>query len=363
MAFRILHATDLHFATFEASTGFPEVVLSWLHGEHEAPHLLASYAHDLADALADFAYRNREKLDLIVLTGDIATTGDPADQLLARQLVLSPPEPGRGYVSVAGTPTLAAAGKPIVLLPGNHDRYGEHCQPGARTFDATFGTHWSAGQGAQLLWPATMAEVPAAPVVMIGADFTLRPGARTLWPIVGRFGFGQAYPEVVEQLMELTREVSAMAPGTPILWSIHFDPGKPVSYFLRLLDAEHLSDVVPEALGLGVEAMLCGHTHASTLPGDPAGFPKAFFGMPVLVCGTTTQSHSAKRNYLHVLELDDDTLTLMAFCYDPAWSAESGGSTARFVADGVAGTVPLRRPLAPPVPAAIPAKAGDGRAP
>src|SRR5262249_32409566 len=74
--------------------------------------------------------------------------------------------------------TLRSLGKPVALLPGNHDRYGPLLSlppypPGNPAFDGVFGGSWQAGQGAQALWSRTKGGMT---LVLLGADFTLRAG-------------------------------------------------------------------------------------------------------------------------------------------------------------------------------------------
>jgi 3',5'-cyclic AMP phosphodiesterase CpdA len=93
---------------------------------------------DLLDAMASFAYQYRECYDAIVLSGDLATTARKPDLDKVRHLIET--VPAEGYWDEDGHPSLRAAGKRVLIVPGNHDRFGplrglRPYPPGDETFD------------------------------------------------------------------------------------------------------------------------------------------------------------------------------------------------------------------------------------
>jgi 3',5'-cyclic AMP phosphodiesterase CpdA len=75
----------------------------------------------LAHAVAEFVYTERNGLDAIIITGDLATTGLPADLLPAERYVTEACTDK--WLTSRQAPSLASHDLPIFLIPGNHDRY------------------------------------------------------------------------------------------------------------------------------------------------------------------------------------------------------------------------------------------------
>jgi 3',5'-cyclic AMP phosphodiesterase CpdA len=148
--FRVLHASDLHFASVPHQIGIPDLLRAWQQGVPGTWAPTSSQGTIYVDAFAAFAYVNRSGFDVLVLSGDLAMTGGLKDLRAALTFLDRPAV--TGYLDARGHPTLQAAGRPLVLIPGNHDRYTPYHFPGGRNFDTAFGAYWSAGQGAQELW-------------------------------------------------------------------------------------------------------------------------------------------------------------------------------------------------------------------
>jgi 3',5'-cyclic AMP phosphodiesterase CpdA len=297
--FRLLHASDLHFYRREHTVGLPDSLPRLIKGEIGlwGVNLVSSHDLPLAEALAHFAYVNRAGLDAVVLTGDLATTGDVEDLALARLFVSATPAEG-DYQTPDGFPTLAAADLPVLLLPGNHDRYGKWYKlfpPGGTNFDALFGDYWGAGQGVQTLWTGSR---HGAALAVIGADFCLGDGDAGGLVVYGHLGRGRVYDNLAHQLVEQSARARAENPACAVVWAIHFEP-EAGEDSLALYDPEgRLAGAVAEARPA---AILCGHTHLESQR-------KAFAGVDGLVClcGTTTQWHAPYGNYLQVIEVEVD---------------------------------------------------------
>src|SRR5262249_11415513 len=216
---------------------------------------------------------------------------------------------GIGYLDSQGLPTLRAAGKPIVLIPGNHDRYGRWHFPGCRNFDHVFGAFWHVGQGAQDLW---VGQRGGETLILLGVDLSLRRHDVGSHPL-GFLGRGRAYRKRLRELCPLTAHARSQSPGCALLWVLHFEPAAN-DPLLALLDERYLVAAIREQ---PPDAILCGHTHASNVN-------KVFDGIPVYVCGTTTQHASVHGNTLHVLEANVQSgasppqFSCTVFRYDPA---------------------------------------------
>jgi 3',5'-cyclic AMP phosphodiesterase CpdA len=296
--FRILHASDLHFARLAHLVGIPDLLQAWLQN-YSAPQGIWSPVSSQGDiyvsAFAAFVEANRQGLDAIVISGDLATTGDPADVRAAHRYLYSPAV--HGYLNGRGKPTLQAADKkhqkPLLCLPGNHDRFRSYHLPGSRNFDHYFGAAWHARQGAQILYDLTR---DGQTLILIGVDFSLRKsdldGAVLGLPF-GYLGRGRAYKQRIRQLTALTRKAKKQHPHSAILWVMHFEPNA-ADQSLTLLDEPLLAQAAQKE---PVDALLCGHTHA-------ANSKKKFAKIPLFVCGTTTQHASRHGNHFRVLEID-----------------------------------------------------------
>jgi hypothetical protein len=294
--FALLHASDLHFFRREHRVGLPDSLPALVSGEIGLGNVGTVSSHDLhlAEALAQFAFLNQDGLDAILISGDLATTGAVQDLTLALNFLTATPNEG-DYRTPEGFPTLAAAGKPIVVVPGNHDRFGPLWQlyrGGNTQFDSVFGDYWGAEQGAQLLWTG---QRDGASLALIGADFCVAAGDEAGGPpVFGHLGRGHVSAAVTDRLVELTQEVRQQGRGDVVLWAIHFEPEAAEST-LTLFDPEDLLSAAVAAAQPA--AILCGHTHL-------ASNDKPFAGTRVFVSGTTTQWFAPYGNYLQVVEVD-----------------------------------------------------------
>ncbi len=305
--FRILHASDFHFATVPNQIGIPDLLQAWQQGVLGTWAPVSSQGTISVDAFAAFAYANRAGFDVLVVSGDLATTGGSKNLRTALAFLDRPVV--SGYLDARGQPTLQATAKPIVLIPGNHDRFAPFHFPGGTHFDRVFATYWGAGQGAQALW---VRQRGGETLVLLGVDLSLRRHDMGSHPL-GFLGRGRAYRKRLGQLCFLTRQTRSQYHGCAVLWVIHFEPDVQ-NPLVQLLDERHLSAALQQD---PADAILCGHTHDSN-PG------KTFAGVPVFVCGTTTQHASIHGNTLHALDVTVQSgsprpqFSCRVFRYNPA---------------------------------------------
>lgn len=287
--FRLLHASDLHLGR----GGFTSLIAKagWSHRLQNGWPLI-SHNPSAVGAFARFAFANRHSFDALVITGDLATTGNAWDLRAAYRLCSAAPAHQGVYLTSAGEPTLshwARAGH-LDILPGNHDRYRSRanlCRPGGVTFDAIFNppqgrVFWSAGQGVA---PGIAIRRGNAVVHVVKADFALHRGdngRRHYW-LPGWLGQGRVYRAVLDRLVATTDQIriqirqSGWIPIT--LWAIHFDPSS-TDATLQLLDWKLFADAA-DAVPVG--AVLCGHTHETKIkPLSPS--------TTAFACGTTAQA-------------------------------------------------------------------------
>jgi 3',5'-cyclic AMP phosphodiesterase CpdA len=221
----------------------------------------SSYHIELALAVARFAYLKRlERLDGILITGDLATTGRAADLTTAFQYVNDPVQDR--WLTQLDHPTLQA-GPPhnnrILLIPGNHDRYqGLRFYPGGTEFDNTFQNYWDGKQRVQTLFVFRKGTERLA---VIGADFCLKhqddANAGVGKSDMAYLGQGRAYVDVSIDLQAETQYWNDQ--NAAVIWAVHFPPGfAGVDPSLTFLDDFMLLDA---AWRMGVEHIFCGHTH------------------------------------------------------------------------------------------------------
>lgn len=244
----------------------------------------------------------KEKLDAVVLTGDLATTGLDADLKLVKRFFNADYDPDVPHLPIARGSIIATlsaldnAKTPVVFLPGNHDRYWFHWKvptymPGHDAFDTIVSDYRSK--------PVQRTPITAGhsklQVVMFAADFTLRRfrdhqwlGSRPQWP-GGWIAQGKVYEDADNDILgdlvsKTTNEIATRKPDVPlcVLWAVHFPPKFPKQSSLhKLINEDRLLE---EADRLGVNGILAGHTHYQQKyrDNDPAE-------CPVFCCGTTAQ--------------------------------------------------------------------------
>lgn len=271
----------------------------------------SSYSPEILEALCEFIYDNarrkmteigqvvslqENKLDAVLLTGDLATTGKEDDIKRARNFLratFNPKYPHKSRETSYRGGTLSAVKIPIIHLPGNHDRYvptrGIYLGKFMRFFNPNGGNYdlllsnYRQDTVQKSILPRDISQDKKLRVVILTADFTLQDFADH----EGHFGWiaqGKVYSDIRKKLVHLTEDEISQKPSKDvlcILWAMHFPPiypgGKDHS---KLLNADKL---IEEANRLGVKAILAGHTHQQLNYDNPA------IAFKVICCGTTTQ--------------------------------------------------------------------------
>ncbi len=328
----ILHASDLHISVHKRLRSpldkFRDLEHPWdvsAHGIGEKIPIAeafitawwermaaSSYDPELLEALAEFIYEyarvkldhdgqpvteeGADKLDAVVLTGDLATTGSTDDIDRVAKFLRSPWNPKYPHKSASDDyrgASLAAVKVPILCLPGNHDRYiptREIFQkkypilfrPGGRNFDSKVDDYWHKPVH-EIEISTERSDTKRLRVVVLAADFTLE----NLHDHEGLFGWlaqGRAYSDKRAKLVSRTNELRKQADDDEvlcILWAMHFPPAYPgyPTYGKLLGDTKVLS----AANQVGVHAILAGHTHKHLTYRSPEW---AFF---IFCAGTATQ--------------------------------------------------------------------------
>lgn len=332
-AVRILHASDLHISVYERLRS-PLDLLGDLddpldmsaRGVADKQRLLknlikawrekraaSSYDPKALHALAEFIYENAKrkldadgkeiteegdgKLDAVIITGDLATTGSVDDVEMVEKFLSAEFDPRVPHRSVEGDyrrATLSAVTIPILCLPGNHDRfvptldlyrhkYPIFFAPGGTEFDLQIANYSHASVRDPVLLTGDLSQGQRLKVAVLGADLTLRHFGEH----EGFYGWlaqGKAHDDTCRSLVAATRWLRKQKSEGDILcvlWAIHFPPAFPgVRRHSRLLDERKFIEAANRA---GVDAVLAGHTHQQATYRRPA------MSFKVFCCGTTAQ--------------------------------------------------------------------------
>jgi predicted phosphodiesterase len=380
---RILHASDLHISAQKDKNVSPIDQLTQLGKVKLNPTTLlhfaswvtralkaflkkmtaSSYEPDVLKRLTLFIYNNarkkkidgrehteqgEDKIDGVILSGDLATTGIQLDIDKVKRFLSSSIDPVHPWKNQDGEATLTAVSIPIWIVPGNHDRFEPTRQsfrfqgvplpiffyPGAPGFDqiANFKHTPARELGALPDW--TSGPTPFR-VVVLGADFSLRQfGDHD--DFYGWLAQGCVYDDVLQQLIDKTEAAKSKHKehnqGVPcILWVVHFPPGFPhLSKPHRLLFEAKFTSA---ANNHGIKAILAGHTH------EQVKYRKPGTNFDVLCCGTTTQYVPPKtsgRNRFQIISVtcnDSSNVLITVENYKYKRAGEAGITISNFYSE------------------------------
>lgn len=151
---------------------------------HFSPLRPSSYDDVPLLAAADFLGEFARQLDLLVVLGDLATTGLDADLAVAEQVFLD--SRTKEHLNAALEPRLGGLGIPLHVVPGNHDRYKDDvATPGCKNFDAVFHSVYQPQNGVC----SEQISRDGIDLALISADFCFAAGEELSYP--RRLGRGQ----------------------------------------------------------------------------------------------------------------------------------------------------------------------------
>jgi 3',5'-cyclic AMP phosphodiesterase CpdA len=304
----LLHISDLHMAETPMRA---ELAALWrkpktAYRRVKEKEFMASHNPEVVNRLAAFAYKRRDYLNAIVITGDIATTGSTHDLNAGYRLITEPPD-RIPYLTSDGDATLNLPDVPIFILPGNHDRYvptkrNYSLTAGGREFHQIFGRWWT---GDVQLYKAESGNYELG---ILAADFSLQDARHasflSMW---NKWAQGRIYPDILRDLENLTIQfhLDARDNGkkSAAIWAIHYPPNYP--YESKVMGLAHrLNDegqLLEAAKRCQVELILAGHTHEYQ-------YYAAGLVTPFIFCaGTSSQfGPPLPGNYCHIISFDID---------------------------------------------------------
>lgn len=258
---------------------------------------MSSHDPDLLDRAIRRVYLDRANLDAVMVSGDLATTGETADLQAAAVHVMSPAVAG-SHRDATGRATLQSVQREIILFPGNHDRYkGRFYAPNGREFDRLLGKLWNPVKEIQTV----TLELSGQRLAIVCADFCLR-STLDATGLPGMLGQGKASDSTVADLVNETLAQRNQR-GAGVIWAVHFPPAFPgINSALSLLDDVNLIDA---ANRVGVSSIICGHTHEA-LQYAAAGDPP----VDIFCAGTACQYFARNGNVIHIYEIEADGTSL-----------------------------------------------------
>jgi DNA repair exonuclease SbcCD nuclease subunit len=209
-------------------------------------------------------------------------------------------------------PTIAAAGLPVLLIPGNHDRFSDvFGTPGGTEFDRVFRSHWPASP-AKVKRRVLQDLITGTNLGLVGADFCLLTGADASYPsLYYRCGQGKAYKQVISAMKAETQALRSAYEDIGITWVVHFPPcaidgGDPA---LELLDREFVLDAARDE---SIRLILAGHLHV----------PLSVQHDETLVscAGTAAAYRCVQGHWIHMLQIEvSNSFAWLADRRDFAW--------------------------------------------
>ena len=299
---RILHASDLHIAeTPSLISPFDKISPGTFVEAVTRRTFASSFDPSVLGRFTSFVHNNLGgRIDAVLLTGDIATTGLRHDLEVAYRFVTGPPHPVVQAVNTRMEPTLAGLRVPVWLLPGNHDRYVRtkllDYSPGGRLFDHVFGTYWRGP--VQTFGPVNGPDISA---VVIAADFNLK-SKRDRRGRLGKYAQGRVYPAILDQLEQATIDARyehaarGRAEALAVVWAVHFPPKYPaLSRTMQLIESHQL---IRRANYCDISALVAGHTH------EPVRYSTPGMKFDVFCAGTVSQYYAPHGNHFQIINLN-----------------------------------------------------------
>jgi 3',5'-cyclic AMP phosphodiesterase CpdA len=280
--------------------------------------LLDSHCPEIAEFLARKIFRMRSQIDLLLISGDIATTGQPEDLRVALRYVTTAQI--NEHFGADGNATIRSDAYPILLMPGNHDRYrNRNAEAGCRTFDLIFQDHW--GLTDPEISAVILSRSDRAPLGIVAADFALRTDADASFPSRWmRYGQGYAYSDIVKKLGQKTDALRERYPGIGVVWVTHFPPTRDGGFW-GYRELRFHEGVVAAANNSNIKAILAGHIHERRV---------VRLGELDIVCaGSGCVFSEESGNWIHNLEIDvKDGVARLSKKIDYQWSDVAGDFTA-----------------------------------
>jgi hypothetical protein len=307
-SFRILHLSDFHFC-IEPNRKNLVILMSnprslFVYGLSDGKYKYSlrkpeSYDPDIADAVSRFCYQYRGNLDLVLVSGDLATTGLATDLAVAKNFFA--PAAEDSYKTEDGHPTIRQFDLTVFPSPGNHDRWKDNKgEPGGTNYDFTFGkiSKNSVGSSDSIVLKSEDQKT----LGIVFCDNCLKSSAHADKPSpIYRRGQGRVYKERVDDLVSETKRLRKKYRGIGIVWVSHFPVLPDTEKRLALKDRDILSEA---AKAENITVIMSGHVHKNcTVP---------FNGVDNIVADSSMAVDRNCQNVIGIVEIDVNNGSLVS---------------------------------------------------
>lgn len=291
VSFRIAHVSDLHFGKIidwqnpledtTTVTGMAREAVKYILNCDSTGRIAdvfypSTFSPDAAAALSHILSSEMDYLDAILVSGDLATTGDDSDLTLAKNYFHGEIPSDWNPSDVPLRSWLDNEEIAVVTLPGNHDRFANLSQPLSKNFEEFFGKYWDFDRGKSFgvahplnesgrvrLTTLLLEDVILA---IFAVDLSLE-HSHSGTGLGGYVGQGRVLNMVLNELAAaaICAQAEAKEQGFSLVltWAVHFPPSFPgITEPLMLHDSQKLVDA---ACACGVAAIFSGHTHETLL--------------------------------------------------------------------------------------------------
>ncbi|MBF0555669.1 MAG: metallophosphoesterase, partial [Nitrospirae bacterium] len=156
---RLLHISDLHLQATDDRNIITKIFTMYKDNglrDEIFNYFSKPFDENTLEALAKLAYDLRSYYDVILISGDTAHTASVKNLASARRFIDNPYSNAGSdntFLNDWGEPTLSSCGKPIIIVPGNHDRFeSPNYLPGHNgypQFNDVFHDYWHPGNNVQ----------------------------------------------------------------------------------------------------------------------------------------------------------------------------------------------------------------------
>ncbi len=260
--FSFCHISDLHLS-IQANQQSIKDIFSWYqckkNNDTKKYGRFTTYERVKLEALCRFIYLNKDKFDFILITGDISSSASE-DDLNSALSIIKPGEKSKLWIK--DTPnfydnSFYLAHKPIILLPGNHDRIdydGLTSFKYSDKFDEIFKYFWvpstpSNKISAKSIFVPTINET----INLLTIDFSLNEGR------FKNINIGEGYVE--EDIINELDRILKFYEDNKIFYiiALHYPPkSENVSTYLKLNNEEKFINLLNK---YKVPFIFSGHSH------------------------------------------------------------------------------------------------------
>lgn len=208
------------------------------------------------NALGEAVDEYRDHIDGFLVTGDVAdNTISKNDLFTAKRLLFSSNFGTKQKNMGVSLYPLNFGKKPVILLPGNHDRYQfPGLMPNAKLFDRVFSEQWECLEEGVAFHLFPHKDSPLLKIVCV--DFSLTQWHHSPDSLL-YMGQGHTYPERLKSLIKITDRHN----NIPTIWTMHFAPDFDTKNIPKHLMLSRSQDLIDAANNKNIEHIFCGHYH------------------------------------------------------------------------------------------------------